>query len=88
MLGSLTQDEFGNAKFLGVPFQILGADTIRMKGTVYGLTPEIYKALSSTSYNGKNMKNETDILVMKNIKNDLKYTKIGDKPSKRKTFFT
>ena len=34
------------------------------------------------------MKNEKDILMMNNILNDLKYTGIGDRDSKRKTFFT
>ena len=52
------------------------------------MTPEIYRALSDTGYAGKNMKNENDILMMYNIINDLGYTGIGDKPSKRKTFFT
>ena len=31
------------------------------------------------------MKKDSDILMMNNIKNDLSYTGIGDKPSKRKT---
>ena len=48
----------------------------------------IITALSDTGYTGKNMKNENDILMMYNIINDLGYTGIGDKPSKRKTFFT
>ena len=34
------------------------------------------------------MKNESDILMMNNIKNDLGYTGLRDYPSKRKTFFT
>ena len=45
-------------------------------------------ALSDTGYTGKKMKNENDILMMYNIINDLGYTGIGDKPSKRKKFFT
>ena len=34
------------------------------------------------------MKNENDILMMNNIVNDLGYTGVGDKDSKRKTFLT
>ena len=34
------------------------------------------------------MKNENDILMMYIIINDLRYTGVGDKPSKPKTFFT
>ena len=72
----------------GVPIYTLGGDTIQIKDNVYDLTPEIYKALSDTGYTGKTMKNENDILMMNNIINDLGYTGIGDRPSKRKKFFT
>ena len=34
------------------------------------------------------MKNENDILLMNNIISDLGYTGVGDRNSKRKTFFT
>ena len=34
------------------------------------------------------MKNENEILMMKNNLNNLGYTGIGDRDSKRKTFFT
>ena len=80
MLGSLmksrnslkiTQDDFGQAKFLGIPIQISLGNIIKIKDIIYDLTPEIYIALSSTSYNGKTMKNESDILMMNNIINDL-----------------
>ena len=73
---------------LGVPIYTLGGDTIQIKDNVYDLTPEIFKALSDTGYTGKNLKNENDILMLYNIINDLKYTGIGDKPSKRIKFFT
>ena len=76
------------ATILGVPIYTLGGDKLRIRDNVYELTPEIYKALSDTGYTGKNMKNENDILMMYNIINDLGYTGIGDKPSKRKTLFT
>ena len=76
------------ATILGVPIKTLGGDRIQAKDNIYDLTPEIYNALSDTGYTGKNMKKENDILMMYNIINDLGYTGIGDKPSKRKTFFT
>ena len=73
---------------LGVPINTLGGDRIHIKNNIYDLTPEIYKALSYTGYSGNTMKNENDILMLKNIKNDLGYTGPGDYPSKRKTFLT
>ena len=76
------------ATILGVPINTLDGDRIQIKDNIYDLTPEIYKALSDTGYTGKNMKNGNNILMMYNIINDLGYTGIGDKPSKRKTFFT
>ena len=76
------------ATILGVPIYTLGGDTIQIKGNDYDLTPEIYKALSFTGYEGKNLKNENDILMLYNIINDLEYTGIGDNKSKRKTFLT
>ena len=76
------------ATILGVPIFTLGGHKLRIRDNVYELTPEIYKALSFTGYNGETMKNEKAILMMYNIINDLSYTGVGDKPSKRKTFFT
>ena len=73
---------------LDVPIYTLGGDRIQIKDNIYDLTPEIYKALSDTGYTGKTMKNESDILMMNNIKNDLAYTGVGDRDSKRKTFLT
>ena len=52
------------------------------------MTPEIYKALSYTGYDGKFLKNENDILMLYNIINNLGYTGIGDNKSKRKIFLT
>ena len=73
---------------LGVPIYTLGGDRIQIKDNVYDLTPEIYKALSFTGYDGKTMKNENDILMLNNIINDLGYTGDGDNKSKRKLFLT
>ena len=36
------------ATILGVPIYTLGGDKLRIRGNDYELTPEIYKALSST----------------------------------------
>ena len=74
------------ATILGVPIITLGGDRIQIKDNIYDLTPEIYKALSFTGYEGKNLKNDNDILMLYNIINDLGYTGIGDNKSKRKTF--
>ena len=73
---------------LGVPIYTLGGDRIQIKDNVYDLTPEIYKALSYTGYDGKTMKNEYDILMLNNVMRDLGYTGIGDHKSFRKTFLT
>ena len=84
----ITQDESGRANVLGVPIQISEGDTIKMNENVYELTPEIYKALTYTSYTGNTMKDENDILMMYNIIRDLRYNGTGDRDSKRKKFFT
>ena len=84
----ITQDETGRANILGVPIQISESDTIKINETVYELTPEIYKALTYTSYTGDTMKDENDILMMYNIIRDIGYNGIGDRDSKRKIFFT
>ena len=62
------------ATFLGVPIKTLGGDRIQTKDIIYDITPEIYKVLYHRGYTGKTMKNENDILMMKNIINDLGYT--------------
>ena len=83
-----TQDEFGEADILGIPIRKSGGDGNKLKDKTYDLTPELYKALSSTSYNGKTMKDEKGTLKMYNIINDLSFTGRADKSSKKKTFFT
>ena len=97
MLGSLrtsrnslkiTQDESGRANILGVPIQISEGDIIKINENIHELTPEIYKALTYTTYSGNTMKDENDILMMYNIIRDLRYTGDSDRDSKRKTFFT
>ena len=83
----ITQDESGRANILGIPIQISEGDRIKTNENVYELTPEINKALSYTIYTGNTMKDENDILMMYNIIRDLGYKGIGDRDSKRKTFF-
>ena len=79
----LLQDDSSRASILGTPIYTLGGDRIRINDKIYDLTPEIYKALSSTSYSGKIMSNENDILMMNNIKNPLSYSGIGEISSKK-----
>ena len=83
----ITQDETGRANILGVPIQISEGDTIKINENVYDLTPEIYKALTYTTYTGNTMEDENDILMMYNIIRDLGYNGTNDRDSKRKTFF-
>ena len=84
----ITQGESGRANILGVPIHISEGDTIKINEIVYELTTEIYKALTYTTYTGNSMKDENDILMMYNIIRDIGYNGIGDRDSKRKTFFT
>ena len=73
---------------LGDPIYTLGCNKLRIRDNDYELTPEVYKALSYTGYTGKTTKDEKDILMMHNNKNDLGYTGVEDRPSNRKTFLT
>ena len=54
----------------------------------YEVTPEFYKALSSSGYSGKTMENENDILKLNIIIKDLGYTGDRERSSNRKTFLT
>ena len=54
----ITQDELGRANILVVPIQISEGDTIKINKNVYELTPEIYKALTYTTYTRNTMKDE------------------------------
>ena len=85
---TITQDESGRANILCVPIQISEGDTIKIIEIVYELTPEIYKALTYTTYTGNTRKDENDISMMYNIIRDLGYNGTGDRDSKRKIFFT
>ena len=85
---NINQDEYGRETILGKPIQLSEGDTIKIKENIYELSQEIYKALIFPTYTGKTMKNKNDSLRMYNIIRDVGYTSIGDKSSKRKTFFT
>ena len=76
------------AAILGFPQYTLGGEKLRIDDNIYELSLEIHKTLSSTGYSAKTVKNEKDILMMNNFINVLGYAGIGDKPSRRKTFFT
>ena len=91
MFGSISpkaKSSPSGATILGVHTYFLRGDKLWVPDNDYQLAPEIYKALSYTRSPGKTMKNETDILMMNNIINDLSYTDVGDRPSNRKTFLT
>ena len=77
----LLQDDSGRASIRNNPNFTLSGDRMKTSGNVHDFTPEIYKDLSSTCYYGKNMKKESDVLMMKNIRNELGYTAVGDKTS-------
>ena len=65
----IRQDASSRASILGTPIITLGGDRIKSNENIYDLTPEINKALSSTSYCGKTMKEESDFLTMNIIIN-------------------
>ena len=73
-----TQHESGTANILSATIQVSGADTIKKMKTSVLSTPEIYKALSSTTYTGKTMKNDDVILMMYNFIRDLEYAGRGE----------
>ena len=48
----MIQDDWGRASNSGIPNNTTGGDTIQINNNIYTLTPEIYRALTSTSYSG------------------------------------
>ena len=85
---NLIQDDSRKASILAITVNTLGGGTKQIKVIIYTLFPEIFKALSSTSYTGKFMKNEKVTSMMNIIKNGLNYTGVGDKSSRKKSFST
>ena len=49
----LIPDDSGKASILANSIFTLGSDRKKINRKVYDITPEMYKVLSSTSYNGK-----------------------------------
>ena len=82
------KSSFSGATILGVPIFTLGGDGMGINDNIYNIIPEIHKVLSSTSYTGRTMKNENDVLLRKNNIRDLGYTGRGDRQSNRKSFST
>ena len=52
----IKQDDSDRASILGIPIYTTGGGRIKINENVHDITPEIYKALSSTSNTGKSMK--------------------------------
>ena len=82
----LGERNFGQASVLGYPIQILDKCRLKINNTNYKRSPEEYKPLSSTRYDGKNMKKLSDILKLNSMINAIGYTGFGDKLRKRKKF--
>ena len=76
------KSSLSGATFLGVPVNTLGGDN-----NTYDITPEIHKALSSTYYTGKTMKNENYVFMTNNNMRDLGYIGRGVRQPDRKLFF-
>ena len=76
------------ATILRIPTFTLGGDKLRIRDTIYELTPEIYEALPFKGYTGRTKKNENDNLMMNNFLRDLGNAGIGDRSTNWKTFFT
>ena len=68
----IMQDDSDRASVLRIPIHTLGGGGLKINHNIYDLTPEVYQTLSSTSYTGKNMKDEIDLLKINNIINELK----------------
>ena len=82
----ITQDDSSRVTFLGVPTQTLCGDNLKIRNTVYELTDELYKALSSMGYTGKGTKRDSDILTFNKVLNEIGYTSEGDGKSAAKKF--
>ena len=67
-----------------VPVYTKASNTIQINDYGCELPDEIYKTLSSAGYPGQSMKKDSEFLLMKNIKNDIRYTGVRDRTSKRK----
>ena len=84
----LNKDKQDNLSILGVPIKSLGGDQIQVYDNIYEFNPEIHKALSSSSYTGRSMKNENDRRTLYNFLTDVGYNGIGDEKTHQTKFFT
>ena len=84
----LNQDKGGNLSILGAPIKSLGGDKIQVYDNIYEFNPEIYKALSNSSYTGESMKNENGKRNLYNFLVDIGYNGQGDEKTNQKKFFT
>ena len=60
----------------------MGSDELNIRDKVNESTLEINEAPSSTGYSGNTIQDDSDTLIMKNTKNEIRCTGIGDKSSK------
>ena len=56
----LNQNEDGNYKILDTIIKPIGNNKILVNGNTYNFSPEMYKALSRSSYTGKSMEDQND----------------------------
>ena len=70
----------------GVLIFTMGSNTIKINENIYEITDGIHKALSLAGYSGKNMKKDSDFLMLNITKKDIRYTGVGNRSSKRRTF--
>ena len=72
---------------LGVPIRSVGGDKIQVYDNIYEFTPELHKALSNSSYNGKSRRNEDDRRTLYNFLVDLGYNGQHDEKTNQNKFF-
>ena len=83
----LNKNEDGDYKILNTIIKPMVNDKILVKGNLYEFTPEIYKALSRTSYTGKSMRNEDDKKTLYNFLRVIEYNGRFDQKNSQKKFF-
>ena len=85
----LSKDKDGDMSILGIPIKSLGGDRILVNdNNIYEFSREIHRALSSSTYTGKSMKNENDRRNLYNFLTDIGYSGVFDDKSNQKKFFT
>ena len=79
------QESSSRAATLGVPFQTMGGDEMKIKDNVNDITPQIDEASPSEGYTGS-QKKDSEILTFHKILKVFGYTSDGERNSKRKSF--